>query len=92
MSEAYRLTTTPTFERAFKNLDVSVCKRVAKKLKRLAAHPDLLCERLRNPPPALEGLFKYRVGDYRVLFWVDHAQRLITLYTVKHRSVVYKDL
>ncbi|MGD1100857.1 MAG: type II toxin-antitoxin system RelE/ParE family toxin [Terriglobia bacterium] len=92
MSDAYKLTTTPTFERAVRSLDGTVAERINRKLKWLATHPELLSEPLRNLPPSLTGLFKYRIGDYRVLFWVDHAQQLITLYTVKHRSTVYKDL
>jgi mRNA-degrading endonuclease RelE of RelBE toxin-antitoxin system len=92
MSEAYKLETTPTFERAVRSLDRSVAKRIARKLKWLAQHPELLSEPLRAPPPALAGILKHRIGNYRVLCWVDHARQLITLYTVKHRSTVYKDL
>jgi mRNA-degrading endonuclease RelE of RelBE toxin-antitoxin system len=43
-------------------------------------------------PPDLKGLQKYRIGDYRVLFWVDHSARLVTLYAVAHRSAIYKKL
>jgi mRNA-degrading endonuclease RelE of RelBE toxin-antitoxin system len=90
--EEYRLATTPTFERAFRKLDEPIAQRVQKKLNRLTAYPRLLAEPLRKLPSSLVGLHKYRVGDYRVLFWIDHSQRIITLYTVKHRSVVYKGL
>ncbi|MHB8653403.1 MAG: type II toxin-antitoxin system RelE family toxin [Terriglobia bacterium] len=90
-AEEYHLATTPNFERAFRRLDEPVAQRVQKKLGRLTSYPQL-AEPLRNLPPSLVGLHKYRVGDYRVLFWIDHSQKLITLYTVKHRSVVYKDL
>lgn len=91
-TEGYRLSTTPNFERAFRKLSAPIAQRVGKKLKWLATHPEMLAESLRGLPAALEGLHKYRVGDYRVLFWVDHPRQIITLYTVKHRSVVYKDL
>jgi mRNA-degrading endonuclease RelE of RelBE toxin-antitoxin system len=40
----------------------------------------------------LQGLQKYRIGDWRVLFWVDHQRQAITLYTVEHRSRIYKRL
>jgi mRNA-degrading endonuclease RelE of RelBE toxin-antitoxin system len=43
-------------------------------------------------PDDLQGLQKYRIGDCRVLFWVDHARHVITLYTVEHRSRIYKEL
>jgi len=34
-------------------------------------------------------LHKYRVGDYRVLLWVDPDAEVLTLYGVRHRSEVY---
>jgi len=43
-------------------------------------------------PKELEGLQKYRVGDWRFLFWVDHPKKEITLYGVEHRSRAYKRL
>lgn len=88
MPEVYTLLTTPTFEYAFARLDGSVTRRITRKLKWLAAHPEVLSEPLRNLPPPLTDLFKYRIGDYRVLLWIDHANTTITLYTVKHRSIV----
>jgi len=88
----YRLATTPNFERAFRKLDEPVAERVREKLRQLVARPQALGESLHHLSTKLVGLHKCRVGDYRVLFWVDHSQRLITLYTVKHRSVVYKQL
>jgi mRNA interferase RelE/StbE len=90
--EKYQLATTPSFERAFRKLDDPIAHRIQKKLSRLTAYPRMLAEPLRKLPANLVGLHKYRVGDYRVLFWIDHSQRIITLYTVKHRSVVYKDI
>lgn len=34
--------------------------------------------------------YRIRVGDYRVLFTIDDAQRLITMYRIKHRRDVYR--
>ena len=89
---AYRLETTPTFDRAFKRLDSSTAHQVANKLRWLSGHPELLHQPMRYLPTELQGLQKYRIGDWRVLFWVDHAKQVITLYTVEHRSTVYKRL
>lgn len=92
MSERYRTLTTPTFERDFKRLDRQLASRIAKKIDWLAAHPEALSNPLRNMPPDLAGLQKYRVGDYRLLLWVDHSQRSLTLYAVEHRSSIYRSL
>ena len=89
---AYRVETTPTFDRAFKRLDSSTARQVISKLKWLSAHPEILHQPMRYLPADLHGLQKYRIGDWRVLFWVDHTKELITLYTVEHRSQVYKRL
>ena len=88
----YQLQTTPTFEKAFKRLDSSTAREVAKKLTWLSAHPEILRNPMRYLSADLHGLQKYRVGDWRVLFWVDHASRVITLYTVEHRSKIYRQL
>ncbi|MGH9431574.1 MAG: type II toxin-antitoxin system RelE family toxin [Terriglobia bacterium] len=92
MQGEYQLATTPTFERAFRKLNAPIAQPVMKKLKWLSAHPEVIAEPLHSLPATLSGLYKYRIGDYRVLFWIDHSRRVITLYTVKHRSVVYKNL
>jgi mRNA interferase RelE/StbE len=92
MNDPYRIETTPTFERDFKRLDAAMARRVSKKIVHLAAHPELLGQPLRNMPRDLAGLHKYRVGDFRVLYWVYHSERLLRLYAVQHRSTVYRDL
>ena len=91
-SDVYRVETTYSFEQEFKKLDAAIARRVVRKLDHLAAHPELIAQPLRNPPRDLAGIHKYRVGDYRVLLWVDHKNRVITLHTVGHRSEVYRNL
>jgi mRNA interferase RelE/StbE len=87
---AYQLQSTPTFDKAFKRLDAATARPVAEKLRWLTEHPEALRHPLHHLPADLHGLQKYRVGDWRVLFWVDHAKRTITLYTVEHRSRIYR--
>ena len=89
---AYQLQATPTFDKAFKRLDPSAARQVAKKLQWLSAHPEVLSHPVRYLPTDLQGLQKYRIGDWRVLFWVDHVTQVMTLYTVEHRSRVYKQI
>lgn len=89
---SYQLHSTPTFDRAFKRLDAATARQVAEKLAWLGTHPDTMRHPLQHLPADLKGLHKYRVGDWRVLFWVDHTHHTITLYTVEHRSQIYKRL
>ena len=92
MSADYRVETTPNFEREFKDLDPVAARRVRRKIDYLAANPELISQPLRNPPSDLIGIHKYRIGDFRLLLWVDHRNRVITLHAVGHRSEVYRKL
>lgn len=85
----YRIETTPEFDEDLSDLDHSVVQRVVRKIEWLAEHPEALRFPLRHLPEDLKGLHKYRVGDYRVLLWVDRENELLTLYGVRHRRDVY---
>lgn len=39
-----------------------------------------------------KGYFKYRVGDYRVVYNLDHIEKFIIVKVVAHRKEVYKIL
>ena len=105
MRSAYTIVTTRRFQRDFDEAshvdlsptgvltgDLSVARRIMKKIDHLAAHPELVSQPLRNPPPGLEGVHKYRVGDYRILLWADHHSQVLTLHAVAHRSEIYRNL
>ena len=38
----------------------------------------------------LAGLWRYRVGDYRIVAQVNDAELIILILSVKHRSIVYR--
>lgn len=88
----YKIETAPTFDRDLKKLDRQVAKRIIEKMEWLAEHPELLPPPMKYMPKELEGLQKYRVGDWRVLFWTDHQKKEIALYGVEHRGRAYKKL
>ncbi|MCI0453398.1 MAG: type II toxin-antitoxin system RelE/ParE family toxin [Candidatus Dadabacteria bacterium] len=37
-----------------------------------------------------KGLFKLRVGDYRVIYSVVHKEKLIIIYLIGHRCNIYE--
>ncbi len=88
----YAIDTTAQFDADIEKLDSSIALRILKKVKWLAQNPELLRFGLRHMPDDLRGLQKYRIGAYRILFWVDHTVQKITLYGVEHRRDVYKRL
>lgn len=86
----YQVETTPTFDEEIKKLDPHIAERIIEKIQQLAEHPELLRHSMKYLPKDLSGLQKYRIGDWRVLLWVDHQKEDIVLYGVEHRSRVYK--
>lgn len=85
----YRIETTPEFDEDLRNLDHAVARRVIAKVEWLAEHPEALRFPLRHLPDDLKGLHKYRVGDHRILLWVDREAEVLTLYGVRHRREIY---
>jgi mRNA interferase RelE/StbE len=69
-------------------LDKSICRRIVARMNWLAANFDLI------KPEALTGdltgLFKLRVGDYRVLYEILHEELLIIIHTIGHRREIYR--
>ncbi len=88
----YRVETTPEFEEDLGNLDLPVARRVVRKVEWLADNPEALRFPLSHLPDGLKGLHKYRVGDYRVILWIDNEAQILTLYSVRHRREVYDQL
>lgn len=86
----YRIKTTPTFDRDIKKLDRQIAKRIIKKIEWLASQSKLPDLSVKYLPKNLEGLQKYRIGDWRILFWVDEKKKEIILYGVAHRKEIYK--
>lgn len=67
------------------NLDRPVSQRVVKKLESVVVDPERYFARLKGGDD-----YKLRIGDYRVLAELDHANRRLTISKVGHRSNVYE--
>ena len=70
------------------SLDKPIAKRITKKIKWLS-------ENIENIQPEgltgyLAGLYKLRVGSYRVIYEILEEERLIIIHAIGHRSEVYK--
>jgi mRNA interferase RelE/StbE len=84
----YNVAFTSEAEADLLNLNKSIAQRILKKLRWLAENFDLI-----TPEPLTgqwQGLFKLRVGDYRVLYTFDLVEHSILIHLVKHRREVYK--
>ena len=79
---------TPRAEKALKRLDHSVKKRVVDKLQEIQGSDDPrdFLKPMRGP---LTGMFRLRVGDYRVIIDIQDERCVILALDVGHRSTVY---
>lgn len=71
-----------------KRLDRVIGQRLLTKLKWLSENFQEI-----TPVPLtgeLKGLFKLRVGDYRVIYSIDQKQPLLTIHLIGHRSEIYR--
>jgi mRNA interferase RelE/StbE len=83
----YQVEFRPRAAQEFENLDDVVADRLLKKLRWLAENFDSLKpEPLTGP---FTGLFKLRVGDYRVIYQADREKKVLTVRLVGHRREIY---
>ncbi len=88
---AYTIEIGETADRQLQNLDSAVGQAVERKILWLAEDAShIIHRRLVGLPPDLDGLSKFRIGDYRVLYWNYPDKELIRIYRVMHRSDVYR--
>ncbi len=83
----YRIEWRPTAVRSLAQLDPVAQRRVQGAIALLAQNP--------RPPAAIAlrgrpGL-RVRVGDYRVIYTVEHSILLVLVITIGHRSDVYRE-
>jgi len=90
---AYRVEVGQNAGAQLSELDPSVGAAVERKIIWLAQNAaDMIHRRLVCMPDDLEGLCKLRVGDWSILYWVYHAEKIVRIYRIQHRSEVYRDL
>jgi mRNA interferase RelE/StbE len=78
---------TPTAEDDLRRLDSAVARRMIAKLQWLAENVDTI--RHETLTGTWKGVFKLRVGDYRVLYTREATKRRIVVHFVRHRREVY---
>ncbi|MCD7831195.1 MAG: type II toxin-antitoxin system RelE/ParE family toxin [Firmicutes bacterium] len=87
---SYKLEATPRFEKDMRKLNAST----QKMLKAWIAKNLVGCENPRLHGKALKGNYsgewRYRIGDYRLLCFIEDDRLVITALTVGHRREVYK--
>ena len=86
MAAGYRVIIRPPAEKEFRFLPKVEQERVARRVELLSGNPRPPgCKKLGEP-----GIFRVRQGDYRIIYQVDDAQRLVQILRVAHRREAYR--
>jgi len=84
----YKVDFTPQALENITKLDRTVIERITKKVEWLSESLDVVS------PEALKGkfhnMFKLVVGDWRVIYTADFANKIITVHLIGHRKEIYK--
>jgi mRNA interferase RelE/StbE len=76
---------TPRFIKSLDKLDATIRRRILGKAGKLADDP----YEGKTLKGELSGLFSLRVGDYRIIYWVDEKENTVWLVDVGHRKRIY---
>lgn len=74
--------------------DIAELDGSAKRIVKKAIEEKLMVDPLKFGKPLrrnLSGLFKLRVGDYRIIYQVRESEVVVVVVTVGHRRAVYED-
>ena len=83
----YALAILPQAQHDLAQLDPPLRRRIGKRIDRLAEHgTDIKHEALAGE---WARFFKFRMGDYRIIYMIEHTKNLIVIYRVRHRREVY---
>ena len=85
---SYTVILTPEAAANLRHFDKSTAVRIVSKLVWFALNFEEV-----TPEPLtgqFKGTFRFRIGDYRAVYSLDHKDKVINVLTVHHRSGVYK--
>lgn len=88
---AWQIEFSPEADKALATLSIDTQKRIVRFMRERVA--DMDNPRSVGKPligPALSGLWRYRVGDYRILCKIEDEKVYIVVVEVGHRSDVYR--
>jgi mRNA-degrading endonuclease RelE of RelBE toxin-antitoxin system len=90
---SYRVEIGSKADAQLAQLDSTVGTAVERKILWLAENAAVMIHRrLVGMPDALTGLCKLRAGEWRILYWIYHKEKVVRIYRIQHRSEVYRDL
>lgn len=83
----YQIRLSERAEQVLRKLDKVIAKRIVRRLRWLAENvAEIVHQALKGQ---FSDYFRLRVGDYRIMYQLDHEQRLILVEEIGHRSDIY---
>ncbi len=86
---SYRLQLKPSVEKDLRTVPKGTLQRPIARIEGLAVEP---LPRQSVKLTGAEHLYRIRVGDYRIIYSVDHDARLVTVHYVRHRKEAYRGI
>ncbi len=85
----YEISLQPSIEKDLRKLSAENCDRILTRIEALVNEPfPVQAIKLKGT----EGLYRIRVGDYRIIYEVDTDAACILIHYIRHRRDVYRDL
>ena len=84
----YRVRLLNAASKALAKVDKPAARRIVDRVEWLAGN--LTDTNLEALTGEFEGLFKLRVGDYRVVYEIIHEEKLIMIHAIGHRRDIYR--
>jgi mRNA interferase RelE/StbE len=88
MVKSFKVYFSPEAEISLGHLDKQIAQRTLDRIKWLSQHVEDINHKALTSN--LRGIFKLRVGDYRVLYELNHKTADLTIRYIGHRSEIYK--
>jgi mRNA interferase RelE/StbE len=86
----WRIELTASAEKSLSKLDRTAAKRITTFLRERIASADDPKSSGKALAGQLAGLWRYRVGDYRLICEIEDGRLLILVVTIGHRSDIYR--
>jgi mRNA interferase RelE/StbE len=87
--QSYRLELTPEAKEDLRKIDKTNAERIVKKLRWLAENAAQVNHEALTGQ--WSGYYRWRIGDYRAIYQLDHAGRVLLAAVIGHRREVYDE-
>jgi mRNA interferase RelE/StbE len=84
----YKVDLSAKAQKFYKKADQPLARKVARCFEQLEQDP-LHHSNVKPPKGKLAGRFRYRVGDYRVVYQIDNQNQMVAVLRIAHRSEAY---